>query len=669
MAADLELKRAILGAGGVGYFEYAADVTGQDILLYRARLDQVDDILKSIVVMDEAGPASVTLPGKASLETAFSALPFDVDDMASIPGLLSSLKGAEVTVAGPQTLVGRIVNVREEKVTDSEGRSTSRNRVSLIADGKITQFVLEEAAGITFADETLGKQVAAALDALRANQDRSSRTIAIRLAPGKERTVHVGMVMEAPVWKAAYRLSMPEKEGDKARLQGWAVLENMTGTDWKNVGITLSAASPVTFRQALYDPYYVTRPVIAPPVSRAAMPRTDVGQMEYAPTANSKVRAAAAAPQGIIAGNLPPTAIMQNRSPQAMLPQARRPTHKAALGAVADASESSESVAGSTFVLTATVDVKAGESITTPFIDTPVPAERVAWIQDLPEEGQFGRMAWHAVSLKNDGAATLPAGAVTLYEDTGSGPAFSGEAQLAVLPVGETRILGFGLDQKVTVDATVDQTNPVSEVSYASGMLLTKRSYRVETVYRIQNTSAEKRVVILEHPRHQRKARFELVDQDKLKATLTPSAYRLRVEVNAGETKTLDVVLETPQQQKMLIADISEDTLKPLIAQSGTNAAARAKLEPVIIAARALDTARKELKAVTGQREAIVNDQQRLRDNLNSAPAGSDLQRLYSGKLLEQEKTIEQLDKSIEAARKTVDAAVAELTKTVENIR
>ena len=65
LGADLALKRVLLGTGGVGYFEYAAEVdAGDSSLNLRARLDQVDDILKSLIVIDPAGPATATLPGK-----------------------------------------------------------------------------------------------------------------------------------------------------------------------------------------------------------------------------------------------------------------------------------------------------------------------------------------------------------------------------------------------------------------------------------------------------------------------------------------------------------------------------------------------------------------------------------------------------------------------------
>src|SRR6202008_4812441 len=141
------------------------------------------------------------------------------------------------------------------------------------------QFILEEAEGLEFKDARLGEQVGDALVALRTAQDRTGRDITIQLAEGGKRTVRIGYVAETPVWKAAYRLTLPKPGEDKARLQGWVVLENMTGNAWKDVEVTLSSAAPVTFRQALYDPYYVTRQLIAPPVSRSALPRGDQGQV------------------------------------------------------------------------------------------------------------------------------------------------------------------------------------------------------------------------------------------------------------------------------------------------------------------------------------------------------------------------------------------------------
>jgi hypothetical protein len=62
-AADLSLERIMLSSGGAGYFEYEAVVDGNATLSLDVPLDQIDDILKSLVVYDDGGTAGeVTLP-------------------------------------------------------------------------------------------------------------------------------------------------------------------------------------------------------------------------------------------------------------------------------------------------------------------------------------------------------------------------------------------------------------------------------------------------------------------------------------------------------------------------------------------------------------------------------------------------------------------------------
>ena len=64
-ASDLALKRVMLSTGGVAYLEYEAEVNGDQTLSLDAPLDQVDDILKSIVVFDsKGGVGSASLPGR-----------------------------------------------------------------------------------------------------------------------------------------------------------------------------------------------------------------------------------------------------------------------------------------------------------------------------------------------------------------------------------------------------------------------------------------------------------------------------------------------------------------------------------------------------------------------------------------------------------------------------
>jgi hypothetical protein len=98
-APTLALRRVVLSQGGVGYFEYEASVSGNAELALSVRLDQIDDVIKSIIVFDDrGGVGGVRLAGQEPLAQAFRDLTFPREALESPVALLNALQGAEVTV-------------------------------------------------------------------------------------------------------------------------------------------------------------------------------------------------------------------------------------------------------------------------------------------------------------------------------------------------------------------------------------------------------------------------------------------------------------------------------------------------------------------------------------------------------------------------------------------
>ena len=163
-AQELALKRVMLSSGGLGYFEYEATVDGDATLKLTVSLQQVDDVLKSLVVYDDkGGVGGLSLPGREPLANTFKDLPFDQDSLASPADLLATLKGAEVSVGGGRSMTGRIVSVQEDTVALNEGKTTfKRTRVTLLTDRGLQQFILEDAENLQFTDAGLRDKVGAA---------------------------------------------------------------------------------------------------------------------------------------------------------------------------------------------------------------------------------------------------------------------------------------------------------------------------------------------------------------------------------------------------------------------------------------------------------------------------------------------------------------------------
>src|SRR5208337_3035688 len=76
-AAEVPLKRVVLSTSGLAQFTHAGTVTAGTVIELPVRLDQVDDVLKSLTVFDTAGSiGAVSLPGRTPLAELFRDLPF-----------------------------------------------------------------------------------------------------------------------------------------------------------------------------------------------------------------------------------------------------------------------------------------------------------------------------------------------------------------------------------------------------------------------------------------------------------------------------------------------------------------------------------------------------------------------------------------------------------------
>ena len=622
----LELKRVVLSTGGVAYMEYEARVDGDARLSFDVALDQVDDVLKSFIVLDdEGGVGTVTLPGRQPLEESFRNLPFDVAALSSTVSLLRALTGEEVAIEGDSDITGRILSVTDETVL-GEGGSAVRHRVALATAGGIRQAVVEDATSIRFTDSALQKQIDEALVALATHRIADRRTLNLQTTGENERTVRLGYVVAAPLWKTTYRLALGE--GATALLQGWATLENMSGQDWDGIELTLVSGNPVTFRQALYESYWVERPFVPVDVAGRVVPMVDGGAMDD--VLSKALEDAFYRSESVVEEMVMLEAAVADYAPSAA------PTQMA--GMVGAASE--DAAAQVVFRIADAVTVASGESLSVPIVSRAVPAEMVA----LYKPNTDPRHPLAAVRLTNDSGAGLPPGVVTIYRpsEASGGETFVGDARLGTLPAGEERLVSYALDQRTLVDREEKSGQTVAKLTIDRGVLTTTLINRQTTLYAVQAPAGEAVEALIEHPRMEG---WELMEPSG-QVEQTQTAYRLPLAVPAGQTATLEVVLEHQRLETMLLVDMNDVQLSWYAENGRVSEDARAAFRRIAELRRAIDQTERAIDEANRQRSVILAEQERLRENLASVPAGSDLADRYLTKLAEQEDLIEaQLDR------------------------
>ncbi len=648
----LVLKRVLLSTGGVGYFEYEARVTGDADLSLEVRRDQVDDVLKSVVVYDErGGVGTIGLAGAEPLDTAFRELPFALGDLAAPATLLNALKGAEIRTGGSSEMTGRLLSVTEETVQLPNGGGTAtRHRVGLMTATGLRQLVLEEADGLRFTDPRLQAQVDAALAAVADDGRRERRRLTVHsTANGAagERLVRVAYVAATPLWKATYRLTVPAKGGGSGALQGWAVLENLSGEAWRDVELTVVSGNPVTLRQALYTPYFVERPEVPVEVLGRVLPTTDEGTVtldrRMAEAAPSQDRAEAGPPRAAMAA---PAPVGLMAPPLAKAAPFAPPPPAVLRSAEASAAESAQVL----FRYPQPVSVPNGGTLMMPIAARALPTERVA----LYQPGTQPRHPLASLRLRNDSGTALPPGLLTFYETVGGAPAYVGDARMATLPAGESRLLSFAVDPAVTIDRVEQPSRRIARASVADGVLTLSVTERQTTVYSVAGAVDDDRALLIEHPR---RAGWDLVEPAGGGTDATATAYRLPLAVPAGRTVTLTAALERPRQERVALSDLTADQLTLQAASTDLAPDLRAALTRLAGLRAAVAVQERRIAEIEREQEERIKEQERLRANLVALPAGSDLHKRTLAKMGEAETRLDALSRDLAAARAETETA------------
>ncbi len=633
VAADLTLKRVMLSSAGVGYFEYEAEVDGDATLSLDVPLDRVDDVLTSLVVFDSHGAVgTVELPGRDTTRASFGNVPFGPEALRSSVDYLNSLQGVEITVQGPRPMEGRLVHADRvmEALPAPPGPpqpAVQRTRVTILGPEGLRQFVLEEADSIQVTDPDLRERIGKALVSLRREANQSVRHLTLRSPGSGQRTVRVGYVVATPLWKASYRLVLPAMEGDPARLQGWAVLENQSGTDWKDIALTLQYGNPVTFRQAIYQSYYVQRPEVPVEILGRILPAEDTRARPTEFTAQKALGA--------------PAARAMAAPPPAPAP--------AEMAQTADQAQAAESAEETIFQLPSPVTLASGYSASVPFIDRSVPAERV----DLAVGNDIHPLS--AIRITNDTGTSIPAGILALYDASG-GATFAGDARLGGLPVGERRLLSFAQDLRTTIERSSSGETTLASLTAAQGVLSITTRQREVLRLTISAPASEPRIVLVEIPKEG--DRTLTIEGGPIAGTEeTATAWRVPVSLQAGEVRKLTVHLDRLEREHTeLLADDAQVVVRLLNEQTLPQPARTALLR---LAALRQDEAAKRtsLEQLKAQQAAVLQDEDRIRRNLAAVAANDALHARLTRALDLDETRLEQLNLAIEQATASVDRA------------
>jgi hypothetical protein len=662
-AIDLPVRKVVLYKNGVGYFEHAGAVSGNQRVTVDFTSAQLNDVLQSLTALDSKGGMIGAVGYNSTMPIAqqLTTLALGLKDYPATLEVYHAIRGQRVEVTGAGApLTGRLVNVEFRKETDKNGATSEDHYFLIVATdtGALRTAEITDAVSVRMIDPSLQKQFASYLEIVASAQDQQLRHLTLEDRGQGERQLQVSYISEVPVWKSTYRIVFPRDPNGNATVQGWAVVDNTVGVDWNNVQLSLVAGAPQSFIQPLSQPLYTQRPTI--PIATAAQnaPITHeaaeydklqmAGSLNIVPRASQSVTVNAAPRPSFGVAGMEGMGGSSNGVMGSMFGNGANIAGSASGsnygGGVYRASDVMQAGDVSTnafddffeYALTQPVTIHKNESAMVPILQQELPTTHITvWSDTHPTP-------LRAIWLENTSKLTLDSGSFSIFE---SGE-FAGEGLLDPIHPGEKRLLSYAVDQAVKVRrGDFSQTRTLHRVAVHEGVLVETTSSVTDTIYTVTNAGDETRAVMVEH---RRQPRAELVpseyptDAEKPVET-TATAYRFRMAVEPHKSVDLHVKEHADIDERVQIGTqfgngqylITIGNYSPELAE---------KLKPAVDAQTALSDLNSKIDEITEKQKTLADDENRYRENLKALKDSTTAKRFVD--------ELNQAEDAIDAARK-----------------
>jgi hypothetical protein len=531
--------------------------------------------------------------------------------------------------------------------------------LNLLSGPTVRSIELEAAQKIELQDRALQEELAKALGALSQARDQDKKPVTVNFIGEGQRHVRLGYVVETPIWKTSYRLILSDDAKVSPKLQGWAIVENQTDNDWDNVELSLVSGRPISFIQDLYQPLYIPRPVVKPELYASLRPQTYEGGIKNEEEAakfgpeDAVEKAAGAAGGGSAAGGA------GARGGGGGLFALGGAVERRPLDATASvAAMASTGRVGELFQYTVgNVSLARQRSAMIPIITDAIEAERVSiYNQDVLQRNPL-----NGARIKNSTQKHLLAGPITVLDGNG----YAGDASIDNLPPGQERLISYGVDLEVVVDANnVTQEDAIESGKIVKGVLWVAHKNVFTQEYVLENKGDKDKTIIIEHPRRDG---WNLVDGEKPMET-TDEVYRFREKVAAGQSSKITVREQIVQDQEFAILAGDVGQFEVFRKAATIPQKVRDALAKVVGMKTTLGETQTQVQSKEQRVEQITQGQNRIRENMKTVAQNSAYYARLLGKLNDEETALEKLQEEIgtlqamqEQQRKELESYVMQL--------
>jgi hypothetical protein len=663
-AAELPVSRVVLYKNGLALFERSGAVKPGEPVRLEFKKSEMDDVLKTLVLTSSAGAVThLRYELDEPLDLRLADIGLRIPDGVNLATLLDQMRGARIvlgTTGGP--VEGVVVSGRVVQPLAPAGpafhqivQAQKLELTFLTTAGELRIIDLDGVSSVKLADDRLQKLLTDALGAYQQAQSQERKSLWVETS-GAAGNLLARYLVPAPMWKSAYRLAFDDH--NEATIEGWAIVENKSDSDWNNVQLTVVSGQPISFISRLYEPKYVQRQDLEPAENVAQFRNLERNAAPQAAPGHyiAKAKLGMGQQQNMLQMNAP----MPAGTPAGVA--------GGMLGSVNESVEVSSSVEPDTeaeevgelfeYHFSHPASVKAGESLLLPFVQQKITARQV-YIWDSGE----GVHPQRAAKLTNSTGKTLDGGPVTVYTPEG----YTGESLMSTFKAGDKRFLSFAIDLGTRVTTKFDTGAQVIRSFKAEhGLLTTKSVLERRTTYTVSNVDAKEKALLISHPVVGEQELISPKPEEK-----SDQRYLFAVTAPAAGSTSLTVVEQQPLEESVSIMGLNADQIVAWIAARKLSPEARQKLETLAAKKRDLSDATAAIQQLEARINALSADESRLRQNiqsLNSVVSQRPQVEKWAADLAAKEVFIIDHQSRLDEARKKKAALESELAQLVEKL-
>jgi len=659
-SGQLPIAQVVLFSSGVGYFQREGTVEGNTRVDLSFQAQDINDLLKSMVVRDLDGGiiSTVSYDSNAPVDKTLKSFAVNLNGNPSFGAILNQARGEKVEVVlqqtnatQPGTLTGTVVGLENQK--QAVGKETVEVELLNLwcADG-MRSVKLTDVQRVRFLNPIIESEFKKALETLALSHDTQKKSVSINCAGEGKRNIKVGYVVENPIWKTSYRLVLDKDRKEKPFLQGWAIVENPTDEDWKDVRMALVSGRPISFQMNLYDSLYVARPVVEPELFASLRPVAYSGGLDrrrelalHDSDKKEEKKDAKDAPDDAKSGAPgKKREYKEVEKAERDVDELKKLDERLDLGGGGAHSMATAAKLGDFFQysIDKPVSLPRQKSAMLPIVNKDVDGTRVS-IYNEKTQAKFPLLG---LKFKNTSGLHLMQGPITVFE----GSNYAGDARILDLQPNEERLLSYAVDLGMEVNPVPSTDNGrLTKVKAYKGVIYTETKIRETKTYTIVNRNDLERLVLVEHPVRNE---FKLVDTDKPSETAS-DFYRFEVKVAPGKTETQKVTAERIVGSQVQISNSDDNNIRFFINQTVSSQKVKDGLTQALKLKGELDKTRREIGELERQLKVITDDQIRLRANLKEMPATAAAYKRYLEKFDQQETQIEDYQKQIKSLQGT----------------